>query len=169
MDYYIYQKTGTSEYEKVGTVTNVKTYTVTNLKPKTAYTFAVSAWNGIRESAKSEAITVTTSNIATTAVTLTISNRTLEVGNTVTAQVTITPANQTDGDVSYTISDPTIATVNATSGVITGVKAGTTDITARVGSITSAKITIAVYEALVTVTGLAATGTTATGTVLSWS
>ena len=90
MEYYIYQKTGTAEYEKVGTVTDVKTYTVTNLKPKTAYTFAVSAWNGLRESAKS-------------------------------------------------------------------------------GTITSAKITITVYEALVTVTGLKATGTTATGTVLSWA
>lgn len=169
MDYYIYQKTGTAEYEKVGTVNDVKTYTVTNLKPKTAYTFAVSSWNGLRESAKSEAITVTTSNIATTAITLAISNKALEVGGTVTATVTITPADETDGAVTYASSVPTVATVDATSGVIKAIKAGTTDITAKSGTITSAKITVTVYEAMVAVTALKTTGTTATGTVLSWT
>lgn len=169
MDYYIYQKTGDADYEKVGTVTDVKTYTAENLKPKTEYTFAVSAWNGLHESDKSDAITVTTSNIATTAVTLTITIKDLEIGGTVTATVTITPADETDGAVSYTSSDPTVASIDAKTGVIKALKVGTTDITAKVGSITSAKITITVYEALVTVTALKAASTTATGTTLTWS
>lgn len=43
MIYYIYQNN-----EKVKEVENAKTVTITGLAPNTKYTFAVSAWNGIR-------------------------------------------------------------------------------------------------------------------------
>ncbi len=167
--YNVYQKEGsTTDWTKLGTATQ-KTYTVNNLKPKTEYTFAVTATNGLREGDKTAVVTVTTSNIATTAVTLAVDTNALEVGGTAKATVTITPADETDGAASYTSSNMAVATVNASTGAITAVGEGTANITANVGSITSAAITVTVYAALVTVTNLAASGTTPTGTTLTWN
>ena len=169
ISYNIYQKEGnTANWIKLGTATQ-KTCTVNNLKPKPQYTFAVTATNGLREGDKTAVVTVTTSNIATTAVTLAVDTKALEVGGTAKATVTITPADETDGAASYTSSNTKVATVNAGTGAITAVAEGTANITAKVGSITSAAITVRVYAALVTVTNLAASGTTATGTTLKWS
>lgn len=168
MEYYIYQGTSQSNLSKVATVTDKKTYTASNLNANTTYYFAVSAWNGIRESAKSNILTVKTSAIPATNITLTISNKALEVGGTVQAQVTVTPTNHTDGTVTYESSVPTVATVGRTTGLITAKAKGTTNITAKVGAITSTAVTITVYEALVTVTNLQASSTTANSTTLTW-
>lgn len=169
ISYNVYQKEGNAaDWTKLGTAT-AKTYTVNNLKPKTQYTFAVTATNGLREGDKTAVVTVTTANIATTAVTLAVDTKALEVGGTAKASVTITPADETDGAASYTSDKPAVATVNASTGAITAVAEGTANITAKVGSITSAAITVTVYAALVTVTGLAASGTTPTGTTLTWN
>ena len=61
-----------------------------------------------------------------------------------------------------------MATVSNT-GLITAKAKGTTDITAKVGSVTSAIVTITVYEALVTVTNLASSNVSASGATLSWT
>lgn len=167
--YNVYQKEGSAtDWAKLGTATQ-KTYTVNNLKPNTQYTFAVTATNGLREGDKTAVVIVTTANIATTTVTIAVDTNSLEVGGTAKASVTITPTNQTDGAASYASDAPSVASVNASTGVITAVAEGTANITAKVGSITSTAITVTVYAALVTVTGLAASGTTPTGTTLTWS
>ena len=63
MKYYIYQGVGESgELAKIAEVTDQKTYTVTGLQTKTTYRFAVSSYNGLRESAKSNIVTVTPAN-----------------------------------------------------------------------------------------------------------
>ncbi|RRG06370.1 MAG: phage tail protein [Lactobacillus sp.] len=169
ISYNVYQKEGNAaEWTKLGTAT-AKTYTVNNLKPKTEYTFAVTATNGLREGDKTAVVTVMTANIATTAVTIAVDTKALEVGGTAKASVTITPADETDGAASYTSSNTKVATVDANTGAIRAVAEGTANITAKVGTITSAAISVTVYAALVTVTNLAASGTTTTGTTLTWS
>ncbi|KRM61024.1 major tail protein [Paucilactobacillus vaccinostercus DSM 20634] len=169
ISYNIYQKEGdTANWTKLGTAT-AKTYTVNNLKPKTEYTFAVTATNGLREGDKTAVVTVTTANIATTAVTIAVDTKSLEVGGTAKASVTITPADETDGAASYTSDTPAVASVDASTGAIKALKEGKANITAKVGTITSAAISVTVYAALVTVTNLAASGTTTTGTTLTWS
>ena len=61
LKYYIYQGLGNSgELSKAAEVTDVKTYTVTELEANTVYRFAVSAYNGVRESAKSNIVTAVT-------------------------------------------------------------------------------------------------------------
>ena len=61
MKFYIYRGVGSSgELTKIAEVTDAKTYTDTGLQPKTIYRYAVSAYNGLRESDKSNIITVTT-------------------------------------------------------------------------------------------------------------
>lgn len=173
MEFYIYQTEGvgssTSTWTKVGTVTDADTYTVTNLVPKTEYSFAVSAFNGSRESAKSNIVTLTTSGIATTAVTIKIDKPSLEVGGTATASVTITPSNETDGSAVYSSDNTKVAAVNASSGLVTAVGAGTANIIAKVGDVTSAKIAVTVYEALVSIATLTDSAITATGATLTWT
>ena len=96
MKYYIYQGLGDSgELTKIAEVTDVKTYTATGLKPNTKYRFAVSAYNGLRESAKSNIITVTTAQIPVQSITLAISKTSFEVGETAKITVTLTPPTQT--------------------------------------------------------------------------
>lgn len=161
MIYYIYQND-----EKVKEVTDVKTVTITGLSPNTEYTFAVSAWNGIRESAKSNVVTVTTSAIPVTSITLSIS-KTMEVGNSIKATVTLMPTDATNKTVTYTSSDATIATV-AADGTVKALKPGTVTITATASSGKSATATITVYEALVTVSSLATSNVTSSAVTLTW-
>lgn len=169
MKYYIYKAEGaTGPLQKVAEVTDTKTYTATGLKAKTQYRFAVSAYNGLRESEKSNIVTVTTSGISAVSVTLTINATSLEVGGIAKATVTISPADQTDGSVSYTSSNTDVATIDA-NGNITARKTGTTDIEATVGSVQSSVVRMTVYEALVNVSGLRSTSATATSVTLGWS
>ena len=161
MIYYIYQND-----KKIKEVTDAKTVTITGLSPNTQYTYAVSAWNGIRESAKSNVVTVTTSAIPVTSITLSIS-KTMEVGNSIKATVTLMPTDATKKTVTYKSSDPTIATV-ATDGTVKALKPGTVTITATASSGKSATSTITVYEALVTISSLATSNVTSSAVTLKW-
>lgn len=168
MKYFIYQAEGNAALQKVAEVTDKTTYTVSNLKAKTTYRFAVSAHNGLRESEKSNVVTVATSGISAVSVTLTINSTSLEVGGIAKASVTVNPTNQTDGAVIYTSSNPQVATID-TNGNIRALRTGTTDIKATVGGVESSLVRITVYEALVNVSGLRGSNVTANSVTLNWS
>lgn len=168
MKYYIYQGIGSDgELRKVAEVTDKKEYTATGLTANSTYRFAVSAYNGLRESAKSNVITVKTSAIPVQSITLAIDKAALEVGGTAKVTVTITPANQTDGDVTLTSSNNQVATVD-NEGNVRAVASGTATITAKIGEKTSNVISLTVYEALVNVTDLVASNVTPNSIDLSW-
>jgi uncharacterized protein YjdB len=84
------------------------------------------------------------------------------VGNTTTmkASATTDPAGAKTGDASWTSSNPDIATIDSATGVVTGIKAGTTDITCTIDGKTSDKHTVTVTSA-VAVTGVSVTPTAA--------
>lgn len=169
MKFYIYQGVGeTGELTKIGEVENKKTYTVTGLKPKSTYRFAVSAYNGLRESAKSNIITVQTQAIPVQSITLAIDKTALEVGQSAKVTVTITPADETDGAATLTSSNSQVATVD-NDGNVKAVAPGTATITAKVGEKTSNVISLTVYEALVNVTNLVSKNVTTNSTDLAWN
>lgn len=169
MKYYIYQGEGADgELQKVAEVTDKKTYTATGLNANSTYRFAVSAYNGLRESAKSNIITVKTSAIPVEGITLAIDKTALEVGQDAKITVTITPANETDGPAVLSSSNADVATVD-NGGNVSAVGAGTADITAKVGEKTSNVISITVYEALVNVSDLTDSNVTANSVDLSWN
>lgn len=168
MKYYIYQGIGTDgDLNKIAEVIDKKEYTVTGLTANSTYRFAVSSYNGLRESAKSNVITVKTSAIPVEGVTLSIDNTALEVGGTAKVTVTITPANETDGGAVLTSSNSQVATVDG-DGNVKAIAPGTATITATVGQKTSNVISLKVYEALVDVTNLAASNVTPNSLDLSW-
>ncbi|MEC4742263.1 Ig-like domain-containing protein [Limosilactobacillus sp. c10Ua_36] len=168
MKFYIYQGVGTDgELTKVAEVENKKEYTVTGLTANSTYRFAVSSYNGLRESAKSNVITVKTSAIPVQGITLAIDKTALEVGGTAKVTVTITPANETDGAAVLSSSNTDVATVDS-DGNVSAVGAGTADITAKIGEKVSNVISLTVYEALVNVTNLAASNVTPNSLDLSW-
>lgn len=168
MKYYIYQGIGTDgDLNKIAEVTDKKEYTVTGLTANTTYRFAVSSYNGLRESAKSNVITVKTSVIPVQSITLAIDNTALEVGGTAKVTVTITPANETNGAAVLTSSNTQVATID-NSGNIKAIAPGTATITAKIGEKVSNVISLTVYEALVNVTNLAASNVTANSIDLSW-
>lgn len=168
MKFYIYQGVGTDgELKKVAEVENKKEYTVTGLTANATYRFAVSSYNGLRESAKSNVITVKTSAIPVQGITLAIDKTALEVGGTAKVTVTITPANETDGAAVLSSSNTDVATVDS-DGNVSAVGAGTADITAKIGEKVSNVISLTVYEALVNVTNLAASNVTPNSLDLSW-
>ena len=160
MIYYIYQND-----KKIKEVTNVKTVTITGLAANTSYTFAVSAWNGKKESAKSNVVTVRTSTIPVTSITISITDY-METGQSVKAVVSFEPNNTTD-TIAYTSSDNNIATVSG-DGTVKALKTGSVTITATTTSGKAATATIGIYEPMVNVTNLAASDTTASGTTLTW-
>ena len=168
MKFYIYQGVGTDgELKKVAEIENKKEYTVTGLTANSTYRFAVSSYNGLRESAKSNVITVKTSAIPVQSITLAIDKTALEVGGTAKVTVTITPANETDGAAVLSSSNTDVATVDS-DGNVSAVGAGTADITAKIGEKVSNVISLTVYEALVNVTNLAASNVTPNSLDLSW-
>lgn len=168
MKFYIYQGVGTDgELQKIAEVENKKEYTVTGLTANSTYRFAVSSYNGLRESAKSNVITVKTSAIPVQSITLAIDKAALEVGGTAKVTVTITPANETDGAAVLSSSNTDVATVDS-DGNVSAVGAGTADITAKIGEKVSNVINLTVYEALVNVTNLAASNVTPNSLDLSW-
>lgn len=168
MKFYIYQGVGTDgELKKVAEVEKKKEYTVTGLTANSTYRFAVSSYNGLRESAKSNVITVKTSAIPVQSITLAIDKTALEVGGTAKVTVTITPANETDGAAVLTSSNAQVATVD-NDGNVRAVAPGTTTITAKIGGKTSNVISLTVYEALVDVTNLTSSNITPNSIDLSW-
>ncbi|WP_367333748.1 Ig domain-containing protein [Limosilactobacillus sp.] len=169
MKYYIYQGEGTDgELQKVAEVTDQKTYTATGLNANSTYRFAVSAYNGLRESAKSNVITVQTSAIPVEGITLAIDNTALEVGQDSKITVTITPSNETDGSAVLSSSNANVATVD-NEGNVKAIGVGTADITAKVGEKVSNVISIIVYEALVNVSDLTDSNVTANSVDLAWN
>lgn len=168
MKYYVYRGIGSSgELTKIGEVTDTKTYTDTGLQPKTIYRYAVSAYNGLRESDKSNIITVTTAEIPVSTITLSITKTSFEVGETAKITVTVTPPNQTSGTPTLASTNTKVATVD-NSGNVSAVGVGTTTITAILAGKTSNVLTITVYEALVNVNDLSSSNITATGATLTW-
>ncbi len=169
MKFYIYQGTGTDgELKKVAEVENKKEYTVTGLTANSTYRFAVSSYNGLRESAKSNVITVKTSAIPVQSITLAIDKTALEVGQGAKVTVTITPANETDGPAVLTSSNSQVATVD-NAGNVRAVAPGTATISAKIGAKTSNVISLTVYEALVNVTNLTSKNVTPNSVDLAWS
>lgn len=169
MKYYIYQGVGTDgELTKVAEVENKKEYTVTGLTANSTYRFAVSSYNGLRESAKSNVITVKTSAIPVQSITLAIDKTALEVGQGAKITVTITPANETDGPAVLTSSNSQVATVD-NAGNVRAVAPGTATISAKIGAKTSNVISLTVYEALVNVTNLTSKNVTPNSVDLAWS
>lgn len=169
MKYYIYQGLGDSgELTKIAEVTDQKAYTVTGLQSKTTYRFAVSSYNGLRESAKSNIVTVTTSEIPVQSITITIDKTALEVGGKAKVSVTVTPTDETDEDYTLSSTTPTVATVDQ-SGNIKAIAPGTTTIKATIGTKTSNVVTIKVYEALVNVSNLTSSNVTTNSVGLSWA
>ncbi|WP_347981292.1 Ig-like domain-containing protein [Limosilactobacillus portuensis] len=168
MKFYIYQGVGTDgELKKVAEVENKKEYTVAGLTANATYRFAVSSYNGLRESAKSNVITVKTSATPAQSITLAIDNTALEVGGTAKVTVTITPANETDGAAVLISSNPQVATVDG-AGNVKAIAPGTATITATIGGNTSNVISLTVYEALVDVTNLTSSNITSNSVDLSW-
>lgn len=168
MKYYIYRGVGSSgELTKIAEVTDAKTYTDTGLHAKTTYRYAVSAYNGLRESAKSSIITVTTAEIPVATITLAIDKTSLEVGGTAKITVTVTPPNQTSGTATLSSTDTKVATVD-NSGNVKAVGVGTTTITATLAGKTSNMLTLKVYEALVNVSNLTSSNVTASSVTLTW-
>ena len=86
---------------------------------------------------------ITVSNINPTGINLDKTNATLEVGKTLQLTAALIPAGA-GGTVSYSSSNTAVATVSAT-GLVTGKKAGTATITAKVGNLSATcKITVSV-------------------------
>lgn len=169
MKYYIYQGTGTDgELKKIAEVENKKEYTVTGLTANSTYRFAVSSYNGLRESAKSNVITVKTAAIPVQSITLAIDKTSLEVGQSAKISITITPANETDGPAVLTSSNSQVATVD-NAGNVRAVAPGTATISAKIGAKTSNVISLTVYEALVNVTNLTSKNVTPNSVDLAWS
>ena len=169
MKFYIYQGVGTDgELKKIAEVENKKEYTVTGLTVNSTYRFAVSSYNGLRESAKSNVITVKTSATPVQSITLAIDKTALEVGGTAKVTVTITPANETDGPAVLTSSNSQVATVD-NAGNVRAVAPGTATISAKIGAKTSNVISLTVYEALVNVTNLTSKNVTPNSVDLAWS
>lgn len=160
MQYYIYQNG-----EKIKTVDNDKTVVITGLKANTKYEFAVSAFNGLRESAKSNVVSVTTSSIPATYITLTIP-ATIELGQNITAKITLTPPETTD-TVSYKSSNDGIATIGG-DGAIKPLKTGKVTFTATTSSGRSATAEVTIYEALVDVKSLVISNVSPTSVTLKW-
>jgi uncharacterized protein YjdB len=94
-------------------------------------------YNLIAESITEKVYTVDTIAIDNPAKTQIMINEPLQLS------VTITPAEASANIVTWTSSDPTVATVDAT-GLVRGVAAGTTDITATSGGVTSEAVRITV-------------------------
>lgn len=169
MKFYIYQGVGTDgELQKIAEVENKKEYTVTGLTANSTYRFAVSSYNGLRESAKSNVITVKTSAIPVQSITLAIDKTALEVGGTAKVTVTITPANETDGPAVLSSSNADVATVD-NDGNVKAVGVGTANVTAKIGEKVSNVISITVYEALVNVSNLTDSNVTANSIDLAWN
>lgn len=169
MKYYIYQGTGIDgQLQKVAEVTDQNTYTATGLNTNSTYRFAVSAYNGLRESAKSNIITVKTSTIPVEGITLAIDKTAVEVGQNAKITVTITPANETDGQAVLSSSNTDVATVD-NDGNVKAIGVGTANVTAKIGENVSNVISITVYEALVNVSNLTASNVTANSVDLAWN
>lgn len=95
------------------------------------------------------AVTVTAADVPVTGVTIAPAKLDFDLitGGTKTGNVTgtVAPANATDKTVTYATSDATVATVSA-AGLVTGLKVGTANITAKAGGKTSTACVVTVVD-----------------------
>ena len=100
-------------------------------------------------------VTVNKSEIDVTSVVVSTNNVQLEVGGSTTVTASVRPSNATNPTITWKSNDTSIATVNA-NGKITGVKAGTTTVTAKSNNGKSASVSVSVIKkgSLVEVTGV---------------
>jgi uncharacterized protein YjdB len=69
-------------------------------------------------------------NIPVSGVSISTSESSINVGNTLQLEATVSPSNATNKNVTWSSSNPEIATVDETTGLVTGVAIGTTTIIA---------------------------------------
>lgn len=101
-----------------------------------------------------------TKPIAVTGVALDHDTLSVEPGKTAQLKATVSPANATNKGVTFSSSDETVATVDST-GKVTGVKAGSADITVKTNDgAKTAKSTVTVKAATVPVSGVSLDKTT---------
>ncbi len=81
-------------------------------------------------------ITITNADVAVTAITLSQTEATLNVGETLILEATVTPANATDATVTWSSSNETVATVDQ-DGKVTTLATGVAVITAKAGGKTA--------------------------------
>lgn len=72
----------------------------------------------------------TSENIPVSGVSISTSESSINVGNTLQLEATVSPSNATNKNVTWSSSNPEIATVDETTGLVTGVSIGTTTIIA---------------------------------------
>lgn len=107
------------------------TVTIDGLDPSTEYpagTYQLTFNNDAGYSAKVDVPAFTTKDISVTGVTVAQEAHEVEVGGTTQINATVEPSNATYKAVSYESSDDSVATVDD-NGVVTGVAAGSADIT----------------------------------------
>ena len=69
--------------------------------------------------------------IPVSGVSISTSESSINVGNTLQLEATVSPSNATNQNVTWSSSNPEIATVDETTGLVTGVAAGTATITVK--------------------------------------
>lgn len=72
----------------------------------------------------------TSENIPVSGVSISTSESSINVGNTLQLEATVSPSNATNQNVTWSSSNPAVATVNETTGLVTGIAVGTTTIIA---------------------------------------
>ena len=99
--------------------------------------------------------TVKVSIMPVSSITLNLTEKTLEEGETVNLTATVQPANASNKTLTWSSSDESVATVNA-NGTVTAIKAGTATITVKAtdGSNASASCTVTVKASVVLVEGI---------------
>ena len=97
-------------------------------------------------------VTVISDYVAVTGLTISNSDATIGINETLRINTVITPNNATNKEVTYASSDSNVASIDA-SGIVTGKKAGTTYITASLeGRTASLKVTVVSNVALKEIT-----------------
>lgn len=142
-----------AERAKDGTAT----VTIDGLDPSTEYaagTYQATFSNDAGESAKVDVPAFTTKDVSVTGVTVAQDAHEVEVGGTTQIKATVEPSDATDKKVSYKSSDDKVATVDD-SGVVTGVKAGSAEITVTTNDGEKTAVsTITVTAKTIAVTGV---------------
>lgn len=115
-------------------LSNSKTYKVTEiikeLKIDTSFAESSGVPLELYLHANYSKVSSSTKKIAVTGIKINNTSTTIPVGSSETLNAVITPSNATDKKVTWTSKDSTIATVDS-NGKVTGIKSGTTTITAK--------------------------------------